>query len=295
VDDAVASVDFYLDGWRAGSIQEEPYSMVVNNLLGNHAIVAVATDSTGLSSTSAPVNIGIARVVPLVLTGAVWKYLDTGVDQGTAWRSTAFNDSEWPSGPGRFGTNDPGLSTIIRIRDSNGVAVLTSYYRHRFEAANVTAITNLAFRVLRDDGCVAYLNGTEIFRMNMPTGTVTFNTRATTGIGGTDETRYYPTNISSALLIEGQNTLAIELHQAVSTTDAGFDLGLTGLAIPPVTVPPLQIQHLPGGVVIRWPGTGFILQESGKADGPYTNRPAITSPYFLPNPAGLRFFRLFHP
>lgn len=297
MDDAVTSVDFYLDGWRTGSIPEEPYSLAVGNLLGNHTIFAVATDSTGLSSTSAPVNIGIAHIVPLVSTGAVWKYLDTGVDQGTNWRAATFDDSAWPSGSGRFGTNneDGGVSTTIRIRNSNGVAVLTSYYRHRFSASNVSAITNLAFRVLRDDGCIAYLNGAQIFRMNMPTGTVTFNTQAPMAIGGNNETTYYPTNISAVLLNGGLNTLAVELHQASGTSDAGFDLALTGIAIPPVSVPPLQIQHIPGGLLIRWPGTGFVLQESSKANGPYTNRPAITSPYNLSAPTGNRFFRLFQP
>ena len=167
VDDAIASVAFYLDGYQAGSVNAEPYSLLLENLLGNHTLVAVATDSLGLSSTSAPVNIGIAGFVSLVSTGAVWKYLDTGIDQGTNWRSAGFDDSAWPSGPAKLGTND-GAATIIRIYNSNGLPVRTSYYRHLFQVADLAAITNLAFRVLRDDGCIAYLNGVEIFRMNMP-------------------------------------------------------------------------------------------------------------------------------
>ena len=34
----------------------------------------------------------------LVPAGAVWKYLDTGTDQGTAWRAPAFNDSGLENG-----------------------------------------------------------------------------------------------------------------------------------------------------------------------------------------------------
>ena len=34
----------------------------------------------------------------LVPAGALWKYLDTGADQGTAWRTPAFNDSGWRAG-----------------------------------------------------------------------------------------------------------------------------------------------------------------------------------------------------
>ena len=131
VDDAVADVTFYLDGYPAGSTSAEPYSVLLENLLGNHTLVAVATDSLGLSSTSAPVNIGIAAVTSLVSTGAVWNYLDTGIDQGTNWRSADFDDSTWPSGPAKLGTNDA-PATIIRIYNANGQPVRTSYYRHHF-------------------------------------------------------------------------------------------------------------------------------------------------------------------
>jgi hypothetical protein len=295
VDDAVASVDFYLDGRRAGSALDEPYSLVMNDLLGNHTLLAVATDSTGFSSTSAPVNIGIARVVPLVSIGAVWRYLDTGVDQGTNWRGAAFDDGAWRSGPAKLGTND-GAVTVINIRGIAGI-IPTSYFRHSFAATDIYRLTNLAFRVLRDDGCIAYLNGVEIFRMNMPTGTVTFNTfvNSLQAVGGNDESRFYPTNLAPVQLREGLNVLAVELHQATGTSDAGFDLGLTGIAIPPANVPPLNVQHATPGVLITWPGSGYILQESGSAGGPYTNRPGVTSPYHIPAPGGRRFFRLLQP
>ena len=294
VDDAVASVGFFLDGYQVGSATAEPYSVELENLLGNHSLTAVATDSTGLSSTSAPVNIGIARVVPLIKTESIWKYLDTGVDQGTGWSGVGFDDSSWPSGPGKLGTND-GAVTIIRIFNSNGLPVRTSYYRHQFNVANPSSITNLEFRVLRDDGCIAYLNGAEIFRMNMPAGNVTFNTFASTAIGGANETTYFPTNIGPGLLVEGANLLAVELHQASGTRDAGFDLGLAGIGIPPANVPPLTIQHVGNTVRISWPGSGLILQEAAQPGGPYTNRPGITSPLNISPPAGNRYYRLVRP
>ena len=33
--------------------------------------------------------------IPLVLEGAVWKYLDDGNDLGTAWRESDYDDSSW--------------------------------------------------------------------------------------------------------------------------------------------------------------------------------------------------------
>jgi hypothetical protein len=295
VDDAILSVGLYVDGRLTETGTTDPYSFQIVDLLGNHSLFAIATDSTGLSVTSAPVNISIAKVTPFIRSGAVWKYLDTGIDQGMNWRTPAFDDSLWPSGPARFGTNDPGINTFIRIRTGANLPMLTAYFRHRFTATNIASYTNLGFRVLRDDGCVAYLNGTEIFRMNMATGTVTFSTFASVTVGGQDETTFYPTNISPALLANGTNVLAVELHQASGTGDAGFDLTFTGIAPPPVTVSPISIRHSPTGVVVTWPGTGFILQESSKPVGPYTNRPAISSPFNISNPVGSRYFRLFMP
>ena len=36
-----------------------------------------------------------AADVTLVPKGAVWKYLDQGSNQGTAWRETVFDDTGW--------------------------------------------------------------------------------------------------------------------------------------------------------------------------------------------------------
>lgn len=295
VDDAIAAVSFYLDGRLDGSTAAEPYQWDFKGLVGNHTLVAVATDSLGNNSTSTPVNLAISGSASLISTGAVWRYLDTGVDQGTAWRAADFDDSTWPAGPAKFGTNDPGIRTIIKIRAPNSLPLFTTYYRRAFQATNISTITNLAFRVLRDDGCLAYLNGAEIFRMNMPTGSVTFNTVSPAGIAGSDETTYFPTNIGTAQLREGLNVLAVELHQASGTSDAGFDLGLRGVTVPPVTCPPLHVLHLGNDVRISWTGEGFILQKSDRPEGPYTSLPSVSSPYLISPPLGNRFFRLVRP
>ena len=39
----------------------------------------------------------------LIQKGSIWKYLDQGSNQGTAWRAPAFNDSAWASGPAQLG------------------------------------------------------------------------------------------------------------------------------------------------------------------------------------------------
>lgn len=306
LDNPVASVALYVGPTLAGTDTTDAYdvnginfSVVASNLAaGTYALRAVATDASGLTGTSAPVNITVVAapsITRLIATNSLWKYLDTGVDQGTAWRAPSFDDSLWPGGQAKLGTNDLGTNTIIRIRNAAGMAIPTTYFRHYFVASNVATLTNLAFRVLRDDGCLVYLNGTEIFRMLMPTGTVTFNTIAPTAVGGADEFTFYPTNVSPSLLLNGTNVLAVELHQSSGTSDAGFDLELFGVAPPPNGVPPLTIQLNGNTVRVTWPGAGFILQESSGAGGPYNNLPAATSPYLISPPTGTRFYRLSKP
>src|SRR6185436_14772513 len=63
----------------------------------------------------------------LVSPGAVWKYLDDGSDQGTAWRNPGFNDLAWLSGPAQLGfgegdeatTNTAGFTTYYYLRTFN--------------------------------------------------------------------------------------------------------------------------------------------------------------------------------
>ena len=299
LDDPILSVGFYAGTVFAGLATAEPYSVVASNLaIGVHLLRAVATDAMGLTATSAPVSIEILRpplVTTLVATGSVWRYFDHGLDQGTAWRAPGFNDSAWSIGVGKFGTNDP-ATTLIRITPIN--VNRTAYFRTSFSATNPAGVTNLNFRVLRDDGVVAYLNGTEIFRMNMPTGAVSFSTYASTAVGGADESTFFPTNIAPTLLSNGVNVLAVELHQAVNTSDAGFDLSLASIAAPPPGPPPLEISFnampMPEAV-LTWPGVGSVLQSAPVVTGPFADVPDASSPYAVPPTNTNRFFRLRGP
>jgi len=297
LDDPVASISFYAGSTFVGNDTAEPFSVVASNLaLGTHQIRAVAFDATGLSATSAPVWIEILRspvVTTLIATGSVWKYLDTGVDQGTNWRARGFDDASWFDGTGKFGTNDP-AATIIHISPINR----TAYFRHSFAASNLAGVTNLGFQVLRDDGVVAYLNGVEIFRMNMPTGAVSFSTFAATAVGGAAESTFFPTNIAPTLLSNGVNVLAVELHQVSGTSDAGFDLSLVSIAPPPPGPPPVQISFnaLPEPkVILTWPGVGSVLQSAPAVTGPFADVLGVRSPYAVPPTNTSRFFRLRGP
>ncbi len=173
----------------------------------------------------------------LVATGSVWKYLDNGSDQGVAWIAPAFNDSAWKSGPAPLGYGDANgqlpATTVGYGPDPNN-KYITTYFRRGFSVPSPASVTNLVVSVQRDDGVLLYLNSTPIFTNNMPDGPINYLTTAPVAVGGTDETTFYSQPVDPALLVNGLNVLAAEIHQANGTSsDIIFDLQLSGEASSP--------------------------------------------------------------
>ena len=168
--------------------------------------------------------------VALLDTNTVWRYLDDGSDQGTAWRGAGFDDSSWLSGAAPLGY---GLSSITTTQTAGRV---TYYHRRAFTVANPAAYSDLVVRLRRDDGGIVYLNNVEVFRSNMPTGNVNFLTLATVSTTGSDQFNYFSNNVSPSVLVAGVNQMAVEIHQAgTNSVDAAFALELIGgVSVPPV-------------------------------------------------------------
>ncbi len=156
----------------------------------------------------------------LISTGSVWKYLDDGSDQGTAWKETTFDDSGWQSGNAQLGFGDDDEAAVIN--NSGGI---TYYFRQEFDVTDPDAQNGLKIRLLRDDGAVIYINGTEVLRSNMPSGTITYTTPAANAVGGDDEDIFYDFFITSETLTTGTNVIATEIHQiSTSSSDISFDM-----------------------------------------------------------------------
>jgi len=219
----------------------QPYSFGV--------LVLWATVVGGVSSSQG------RAATTLIPTGAVWKYLDNGSDQGTAWRGTTFSDSAWASGPAQLGYGDGDEATTVSYGPSATAKYVTTYFRRSFSVADRTAFTSLTLRLLRDDGAVVYLNGVEVFRSNMPAGTISYTTLASVALSAPDESAFVQASISPASLVNGANVLAVEIHQADPTSsDISFELELTGSSSATTTLtrgPYLQM-GTPTSVLVRW-------------------------------------------
>ncbi|WP_347372886.1 alkaline phosphatase PhoX [Aequorivita sp. Q41] len=195
----------------------------------------------------ASTNVAANGVFPIP-TLSEWKYNDTGVDLGTAWKEIAFDDSTWSSGNGIFGYGDGVETTTLNFGPDPDHKYPTYYFRNTFEIVDASAFIDLIFDVRRDDGVVVYVNGTEAFRMNMPTGAITYNTRASSTVGGSDESTYFR-EATANLLVDGTNVIAVELHQAsASSSDLGFDMAVSST----VVLPPLEPTPYPVAKDSRW-------------------------------------------
>ncbi len=194
-----------------------------------------------------------AQVTTLVPQGSVWKFVDNGANLGTAWRNASYDDGSWRTGRAQLGYGDGDEATVIGFGPNTAQRYLTAYFRHTFQVANPAALGSLQLQLLRDDGAVVYLNGVEVFRSNMPAGTVGSSTPASSVTTGTGETVFIPATISPAFLLAGSNTLAVELHQSdTASIDASFDLLLKADPGPAVNRGPYLQMLSPDSVVIRW-------------------------------------------
>jgi hypothetical protein len=228
--------------------------------VGSYVLRLSAND--GVLQTSDDVTVNLERAlspVTLVPKGSVWKYLDNGSDQGTAWIAPGFNDGAWASGPAPLGYGDANgqlPATTNKFGPDPNNKYLTTYYRHAFTAPNAASVTNLLVSVQRDDGVVVYLNGTGIFTNNMPPGPFDYRTLASAIVSSADETAFYSQPVDPSLLVNGLNVLAGEVHQGgTNSSDIIFDLELSGSAYPPNQGPSVSA---PAGQAIVLPSRATL-------------------------------------
>jgi acid phosphatase type 7 len=221
----------------------------LNTTIGNPIAIRTALALIASLVTTICPALADTALVPL---GATWKYRDDGSNQGTAWRTSAFNDSTWASGPAELGYGDGDEATVVN-GGSPSNHFITTYFRKSFNVTNPSAFNSLKIRLLRDDGAVVYVNGTEVRRDNMPTGTVSSNTLASSALGAPAESTFFETSIGTSALVAGTNVIAVEVHQANATsTDVSFNLELTGVDTTSVTRGPYLQKGTPSSVIVRW-------------------------------------------
>src|SRR5262249_48093176 len=149
----------------------------------SHTLRVTGTkDLSANTQVTNPTNLTF-RIPGLILLapgdGHSWRYDESGVDRGTAWKEIAFDDSGWPQGTALFGVknvtpptnNFSGIPVATQLSLTNANyptnAVTdnpTYYFRTHFTLpTDPLAVTQLSLRPVVDDGVVLYLNGQEVY------------------------------------------------------------------------------------------------------------------------------------
>ncbi len=193
--------------------------------------------------------------------GSEWKYLEPTSEPVGNWRLAEFDDSAWLSGPAGFGKSDGDDSTILQ-----GDVI---FLRKSFELnqALIDSLVTLDFHIDYDDGFALFLNGVELDRENLGYrfSTTAFDEYAS----GSHEARLYRgmpflglrIDNPADYLVVGTNTVAIQVHNAASTSN---DLSL----IPFITAGRYSLtanNNTPPGLLFEDPQlhTNFRLNAAG--------------------------------
>ena len=241
---AAGSRPFTYQWYRAGS-------MIAGATNANYTTGATSFDDKGATFSVKVMNsVGVAtssnavlavNVIPLIVLPYTnpWRYFTNGTDLGTSWRAIDYDDSPWPQGPGWIGIETefsvvPFINTTLPLKDTAGNQIRTFYFRTHFALTNRFNSLMLVSSNYIDDGAVFYINGHEFNRFNLdpPPAVITYRTLAL-GAAFEGVSAIFTNVVPAEFLVEGDNVMAVELHQVNDTSaDNVFGMGLTAVFLP---------------------------------------------------------------
>lgn len=198
-----------------------------------------------------------ARADMLFDRGAEWRWRAGTTEASTpegAWRQVGFNDGEFTTAASPFWYGDafPGGTEITGMQN-----VYRSFFlRKTFVITNVSEVASLQLGAIVDDGFVAWINGTEVQRVNMaepPEALVSILTLANNAAEPVSFMTYEL--FSPSYLRPGTNVIAVQVFQSsLNSSDVGFDASLEAVLRepPPTNLPPTVGAILPPpGATVR--------------------------------------------
>ncbi len=150
-----------------------------------------------------------ASGTPVVPRGSTWRYFKGSTAPPGNWTARDFDDTSWGQGQAGFGYGDSDDATVLADMRDNYVSV---YLRVAFAVNDPTQVAGLTLGMSYDDGFVAFLNGSEVTRAEVPAG----QTNTTPASGSHEAAGFEPFDVSAFLgaLVAGTNVLAVEGHNS---------------------------------------------------------------------------------
>lgn len=195
--------------------------------------------------------------------GHIWSYFEGYEEPPSNWMMPEFDDASWHTGPSGFGSGDGDDASFVNVN------VVSCYIRTTFRLEDLSTVEALLLHVDYDDGIIVYLNGVEIARENLgyPGEAVYYDTtcdlehEAALYRGLWPAFYFFPD--PENWLIQGMNTLAIEVHNE----DVWNDMSL----IPFLTYGMETAPYLPKGLsddlthFLPYLHSNFSISSSGEA------------------------------
>jgi hypothetical protein len=205
----------------------------------DHGITDLADSLNAFNPASpgATWNFTLDARTTLVESNSYWMFLKGTADASApmdAWRQLGFDDSAWTLSPAPFFFGDPysnGVPAYTLLDDMLG-NYTSIYLRQTFLLPDMNGITNLILRAQSDDGFIAWINGVEVVRYNMPVGEIYYDGTASSAAPEPSQrgAAYinYTLRNADAYLVPGSNVLAVHaFNQSLAqSTDFGFNAQL---------------------------------------------------------------------
>jgi len=167
----------------------------------------------------------LAQTIVLIPQGADWRYFKGTEEPSSAdiaaWRQPDFKESTWLTGPSPLFYGEFLAGTLLS--DMPG-GYSSLYLRKDFDLTSPADLESLTLLVLSDDGFVAWLNGGEIARFNVPEGDLPFGATANGALSEPVAFEQYTINQTAALARPGRNVLAIHAFNASLSGSSDFVL-----------------------------------------------------------------------
>jgi hypothetical protein len=181
-----------------------------------------AADATRLDESNGPFKIVGSVPVDLITYGAVWKYHDAGLDLGSAWLASDYDDSGWKSGSGQLGYGESDEATKL---DKPTPRYPSVYFRKTITLDQPVVSGDL--KVLHDDGVVIWINGQQVSSKYADNGIAYDAFASKTSADNEESSAALDLSLTNPFRL-GTNVVAVMVKQVSGTSsDLSFDLKLT--------------------------------------------------------------------